>query len=122
MHNLPPIKVHLPNNQIIHSTANRQLNIPHVTTHGQLAQVFPDLKSGNLLSLGQILDDNHHNVATFTHNKVTIQQDSNIIATGHRNRTTQGMWHIHLPMPHHINLILHKQTTKTQLACFLHAA
>jgi hypothetical protein len=106
----------------MHSTANRKLNIPHVSTQAKLARVFPSLQSGNLLSLGQLLDDHKDNTATFTKHDVRISQNNKTIATGYRNPSTHGMWHINLHANQMANTIIHKQTTKTQLASYLHAA
>jgi hypothetical protein len=123
MQQLPPITVHLPNNQTMQSTENRDIILPHLSSTGKLARVFPALQSGNLLSLGQILDDDKCDKAIFTSKDVTITKDHTIIAEGTRNPHTHGMWHITLPpKDHQLNVIVHKQQTKQQLATYLHAA
>jgi Reverse transcriptase (RNA-dependent DNA polymerase). len=77
--------------------------------------------SSPILALGQILDDHPANIATLTSTQATITQGTNTIATGYRDHTTNGMWHIHTAPHHKLNTILHKKQPKTQLAIFLHA-
>jgi hypothetical protein len=102
------------------STDNRLIHIPHVTPASRLAHVFLHLKSGNLLALGQILDDHPDNIATLTSKHAHIAQSNKTIVTGYRDHTTNGMWHIHNSPKHTLNTILHKRQPKTQLAIFLH--
>lgn len=104
------------------STYNRELNLPHVSSTGRLASVFPQLKSGNFLSLGQILDENKQNCAILTSKEAIIAKDTSIIAKGYRNETTNGMWHIEIPSQFSANTIIHKNQPKQQLTVYLHAA
>ena len=86
----PPLSVGCPNGQAIISTTSTQLAIPKIPPTANNARVFDGLKTGNLLSIGQLCDSNCQ--ATFTKDKVTISnQDKQVVLEGPRDRRT-GLW------------------------------
>jgi Reverse transcriptase (RNA-dependent DNA polymerase). len=98
------------------------VTLPNLSTKGRTAHVLPGLTSGNLLSLGQILDDNEQNTAILTAKKAKILHKQKLIAEGYRNNTTNGMWHITTPGTQQLNNMHHNLKTHKDLVTFLHAA
>ena len=91
-----PISVGCPNGHILQSTEQTQLAIPGVPTSGNNARVFNELKTGNLLSIGQLCDSDCK--ATFSKEKMTITNSQNIeVLNGPRDKRT-GLWTVELPL------------------------
>ncbi len=53
-----PITVHLPNNDIITSTANGQLPFGAIADVAKQAYILPSLTNSSLLSIGQLCNEN----------------------------------------------------------------
>jgi hypothetical protein len=88
----PPINVKLPDGSYIRSTHTGLLQLPGIPASARRASIFPDLKSGSLLSIGQLCSAGC--IATFDSTTVRITKNSQIIAIGHR--TPNGLWTIDL--------------------------
>jgi hypothetical protein len=107
----------------------KELSIKATTGH-----IFEDLKSGSLISIGQLCDDDC--VALFSKYNVQIIKNGQVIIVGRRN-STNGLWNIPLapkasdptppvdknsPATHHrANGAIQNVNTKRDLATFLHA-
>jgi hypothetical protein len=94
--------------------------------------ILPDLKTGSLISIGQLCDDDC--TALFTKHHLKIFKNGTAIITGRRN-TSNGLWHIpmppvdqnqatHTPLPPspQANSIIRLAQTKQDLARYLHAS
>ena len=68
----PQLTVGCPNGHAIKSHIQTQLAIPNLPTEANKARVFDDLKTGNLLSIGQLCDSDCK--ATFTKSAVEIKK------------------------------------------------
>ena len=75
----------LPNGQRITSSLSAQLNIPGAMGKSNQAHIFQDLTSGNLLSVGQLCDDDFE--ITFTKKNVEFKKDNKIQFSGKRRYT-----------------------------------
>lgn len=116
----PTLQVGCPNGQTMQSTMTTQLKIPNVPA-----------TSGNLLSIGQLCDNNC--TAHFSKTKVIIKNTNNkVVLQGPRNERTK-LWKIDVPIttPKAIhdnkpiapsilqaNGIIWKKTTKSELAIY----
>ena len=84
---------------------------PHLSTHAQAAFVLDTLKTGTLISLAQLCDDDC--IALFTKYNVKIIKNDQVIITG--RRMDNGLWSIPISSPslshHQANGIL--RTDKT---------
>ena len=138
-------QVKLPNNEIIRATQTGNINFSHcpLSNSGTKAHVLPNLKNASLISLGQLADDNcvtvldKHEINIYkkvdrskgeSHYKKHIQPENKILS-GPRN-TNDGLWDIHVPSntttksstaEHQANAIIKKDTSKKELAQYLHA-
>ena len=65
------------------STNATNLNIPDSTKKGNQAHIFQELKTGNLLSVGQLCDDGYD--VTFTQNNVKFNKNNITKFQGERN-------------------------------------
>jgi hypothetical protein len=91
---------------------------PHLSAAAQTAFVLDDLKTGTLISLAQLCDDDC--TALFTKYNVDIIKDDKVIITG--CRMDNGLWSIPIaPSSHQANGILRLDKTKHDLACYHHA-
>ena len=104
------------------STTTTHLNIPNSTSKGNTAHVFPNLTTGNLLSVGQLCDDDY--TAIFDKDKVVFLKDNNIQFTGNRN-SLNGMWYTKIPRTNaqsqQANFVLSFKPVEEAIR-FLHAA
>ena len=123
-----PLSVGCPNGQAMISTKSTQLAIPNVPTIANSARVFDDLKTGNLLSIGQLCDSDCK--ATFTKTKVTISnKEDEVVLKGPRDPRT-GLWTVDIPLTNKTstdqrssheqvaNGLLRAKTTKSDLAMY----
>lgn len=102
------------------STTTGQLPLsPHLSPAAQTAFVLDDLKTGTLISLSQLCDDDC--IALFTKYNVKIIKDKRVIITG--QPITNGLWTIPIATPpsHQANGILRMDKTKHDLALYHHA-
>ena len=92
---------------------------PLLSNKAQSAFVLDDLKTGTLVSLSQLCDDDC--IAIFSRFKVQILKQDKIIITG--KRMSNGLWSIPLQIPpqHQVNGILRLDQTKQELAIYHHA-
>jgi hypothetical protein len=90
-----------------------------LTTPAQTAFVLDDLKTGTLISLAQLCDDDC--IAIFTKYDVQIVKDDQVIIKG--QRMTNGLWSVPLTQntTHQANAILRTDKPKQELATYLHA-
>ncbi len=86
----------------------------------QAAFVLDNLKTGTLISLAQLCDDDC--IAIFTRYDVKLLKNNEVIITG--KRMANGLWSLpfHSPSPHQANGILRTDRPKQELATYLHAA
>jgi len=116
--NQNPLHVMLPNGHTMTSTATTALQIHSATTKGNQAHIFQDLASGNILSVGQLCDDDYE--VTFTKNKVLFDKDNDIKFSGQRN-PINGMWMAKFPIKHQVNVIIPYKPMQDAIK-FMHAA
>jgi len=94
---------------------------PHLSTHAQAAFVLDTLKTGTLISLAQLCDDDC--IALFTKYNVKIIKNDQVIITG--RRMDNGLWSIPISSPssshHQANGILRTDKTSHDLALYHHA-
>ena len=127
------LEVRYPNGQSIISTTKTRLAIPKIPEIANSARVFDSLKTGNLLSIGQLCDSDCK--ATFLKDTVEITNNKNEqVLTGPRDQRT-GLWTVKIPLANQTistvskspsqpiaNGLIWSKTTKTDLALFHHAA
>jgi acyl-CoA thioesterase len=119
------IKVQCPNGETITSDKTTTLAIPNVPERANEARVFNSLKSGNLLSIGQLCDNDC--TATFQKEKVIIRnKKQEEILQGPRDDKT-GLWTVEIPTKNEekenkANGMIRDQKTKQDLAKFHHAS
>ena len=103
------------------STMAGQLPLsPHLSTNAQAAFVLDTLKTGTLISLAQLCDDDC--IALFTKYNVKIIKNDHVIITG--RRMDNGLWSIPIsssPSSHQANGILRTDKTSHDLALYHHA-
>ena len=84
--------VQLPNSEIIDSTAAGQLSLsPELSSNAQETMVLPKLTSSNLISLGQLCDDNCNII--LNKKEMCAIKNNKIILKGYRN-LKDGLWDI----------------------------
>jgi hypothetical protein len=109
------IDVTLPNGVNITSTHTSLLQLRHELPLGaRKADIFPGLKSGSLVSIGQLCD--HGCTATFTATQVQIFHQERLILTGHRSRDTNNLWMLQLDgmlANHQVLSTQHQELLKT---------
>jgi hypothetical protein len=87
----PRVDVILPDGSGITSSHTALLQLPIILPPGaRSAHIFPGLKSGSLISVGQLCD--HGCTALFTAKQVHIHYQDHIIMTGHRSIDTNNLW------------------------------
>ena len=94
---------------------------PLLSDKAQSAFVLDDLRTGTLISLSQLCDDDC--VAIFSRFDVKLVKDNQVLLTGHR--LPSGLWSLPLlapPSPHQANGILRLDRPKTELAQYYYAA
>jgi hypothetical protein len=127
--------VQVANGQNIETTTRAIVPLaPELSNHAKIGHIFQGLKSGSLISIGQLCDDDC--VALFTKFNVKLYKNGKVIIIGKRN-ATNGLWNIPLapkPAPsntpnapaapqyqHTANGAIRDLGTKQALASFLHA-
>ena len=133
--------VTLPDGNTMKATHSTSLQLPQLSPNGNLVHLFPQLKSANLISIGQLCDDGC--MVVFHKDLVLVAKHNNLVLKGTRNHNN-GMWEIPLPLQEKLPHILHdndtsihyidkhnqqfangiikKETTINDLINFLHAA
>ena len=120
-----PIRVRLPDGNLISSSHVTNLSIPKVPTDATRAHILPSLQHQSLLSVGQLCD--HGCIVTFSKRHAEVRNENNtIVLTG--TRRPPGLWEAHLPTSSTnlstcptANSVVNT-STKTDLITFLHAA
>jgi hypothetical protein len=103
---------------------------PPLSKQAQQGQVLDGLKTGSLISIGKLCDDDC--IAIFSKFNVIIIKNSQLIITGTRNGRN-GLWNIPLaPLPHTsphpattyklASSAISNDATKAELAAFLHGS
>ena len=93
---------------------------PLLSDKAQSAFVLDDLRTGTLVSLSQLCDDDC--LAIFSRFDVKLVKDNQVLLTGHR--LPNGLWSLPLltpPSTHQANGILRLDRPKTELAQYYHA-
>jgi hypothetical protein len=94
---------------------------PALSVAAQSAFVLDDLKTGTLISLSQLCDDNC--IAIFTQYDVQILKSDNVIIKG--TRMSNGLWSLPInkqaTLVQQVNGILRTDKPKQELATYLHA-
>jgi hypothetical protein len=91
----PGVDVILPDGSTITSSHTAVLQLPSILPLGaRTAHIFPGLKSGSLISIGQLCD--HGCTATFDATRVRIYYQDQIIMTGSRSSDTNHLWILEL--------------------------
>ena len=118
----PPISVRLPDGSTIASTHTGLVPLPYVPASACRTHVFPSIKSGSLLSIGQLCDVGC--IATFDKATVVVRFGHKIVTQG--TRTASGLWTVKIELPKVTHVGNHLSTLETQTAsdriAFLHAA
>ena len=116
----PPVHVRNPNGSVMTSTHQAELAIPGLPPQARTAHVLPDLKSGPLLSIGQLCDAGCD--VRFDRGTVTVSHGHRTVLTGSRTADTK-LWQIPLPEPprHQANTTIGLPSIAEQVA-FSHAA
>ena len=110
--NPQPIQVRLPDHNHMYSTHTGELPIPALPDSARLCHLFPALGNISLVSIGQLCDAGC--TANFTATEATISYNGIIILRGHRDSTTNKLWHLRLPAE--------KPTENVALAAVTHTA
>jgi hypothetical protein len=115
--------VQVANGQNIETTKRATVPLAkELSSKAKEGHIFDGLKSGSLLSIGQLCDDDC--VALFTKYDVKIYKQGQIIIVGERD-PNNGLWTLPIapkPTIHRANGAIHDSATKADLAMFLHAA
>ena len=114
--------VTLPGGDTMQANKQTSLEHPQLSPSANKAYIFPALKSANLLSVGQLCDDDCYVI--FDKQQVLVFKHNQIILQGHRNHHN-GMWQVPLPLTqqqHFAHGIIKKETSVNDLINFLHAA
>ena len=123
----------LPNLQTIKAKSQGTLPIS-LSRDSTTVHIFDDddLRNASLISLGQLCDDDC--TVHLDKNKLLVFKNKKKIIQGTRNHT-DGLWDVHFPTKQltehyakraikgskHLNLIIHRDKTKQELAAYLHA-
>ena len=91
---------------------------PNLSPTAQAAFVLDDLKTGTLISLAQLCDDDC--IAIFTRYDVKLLKNNEVIITG--KRMTNGLWSLPIvsPIPHQANGILRTDRPKREPVSYTH--
>ena len=89
-----PLRVRLPNGDVMSSSHTAYLTIPELSDAASIAHIFPQMANNSLLSVGQLCDEGYH--VTFRQASVAIFNSTNkAILHGSRDHGT-GLWRINL--------------------------
>ena len=101
-------KIILPNDQTIQAVATAHLPLNNFSKEATKTYLLQDLKDTNLISLGQLCDDDCH--ILLTKKKLYVCKNKHILLQGYRNHS-DGLRDITLPqkMPINITAILFKK-------------
>ena len=119
---------YLPDKSIIQADRKGEIHLhKDLTTTGQTAYSFPNLKNESLISVGQLCDDGCEVI--FNKNMVQIKKNNTTILTGSRSAKDK-LYDIKLSSneqiktnaTNKINYIIQKDKSKTDLARYLHAS
>ncbi len=122
-----PITIEMPNKERIHSSHTCFLRIPGLPREACRSHIVPDLRSGHLISIGQLCDAG----CTARLDKATIEiyYHDTLALTGHRDPLTR-LWMLNLSDPTateartatHACHIARHGTSQADLVAFSHAA
>lgn len=122
------ISVQMPNGTFIKSTHTGELNIPNLPAGAKFAHVFPDLKTGSLLSIGNLCD--YGLKAIYDKDTVKIYKDDQLLITGTRSPSSK-LWMINfnnIPNTEILDLIPRfsaspavRLTNQSAIVAFFHA-
>ena len=119
------IFVNIPDGNTLQSSHECSLQNTHLSPNGNRAYILPDLKSSNLLSVGQLCDDGCDVIFSKTTAKA-IKNDK-IVFEATRD-FSNGMWTVPLTClknstpPQESNAIIQYNTAKHDVISYLHAA
>ena len=115
-----PLRVNLPDHDIMESTHEGELPIPTLPQEARRAHQFPALQDTSLCSVGQLCDAGC--TATFTAETATVYHKERVILEGTRNPETQGLWTFTIPEPHKAFNAISASAKPADLVTFAHAA
>jgi hypothetical protein len=114
----------LPDSTLIHATHAGLLPLPStLSTKAKTAHVLDGITNSSLISIGQLCDDDC--IAVLDKSKLQVFKNQKCILQGPRN-PIDGLWDISIPLAsrsppkHHINAIIRKDLSKTQLVQYLY--
>ena len=88
----PGPSVQLPNSELIHSTARGEIPLPkELSQDAKNTMILPKLTSSNLISLGQLCDDDCEII--LNKNIMKAMKNNKVILEGYRNKK-DGLWDI----------------------------
>jgi hypothetical protein len=122
--------VMLPDSTNIQATHSGQLPLhPSFSAQATTAHVLDGITNASLISIGQLCDDDC--VAVLDKKAIKVFKNQQCVLQGHRN-ITDGLWDIAIPTPsgaqpniplsprQHLNAIIRRDLSKTQLVQYLH--
>jgi hypothetical protein len=114
----------LPDSTLIQATHAGLLPLPSaLSTKAKTAHVLDGITNSSLISIGQLCDNDC--IAVLNKNKLQVFKNEKCILQGPRN-PIDGLWDISIPLAsrsppkHHINAIIRKDLSKTQLVQYLY--
>ena len=119
--------VTFPNNATSKPTHNGNLPLQHVSSRGSSSYILPGLTNANLVSVGQLCDDDCQ--VLFTKQQAIVSKNNKLVTIGTRNHQ-DGLWDIHFnefsttsPSSNHAsaNAVITLNQTKVELLQYLHA-
>jgi hypothetical protein len=116
--------VMLPDSTLIQARHAGLLPLPStLSTKAKTAHVLDGITNSSLISIGQLCDDDC--IAVLDKSKLQVFKNQKCILQGPRN-PIDGLWDISIPLAsrsppkHHINAIIRKDLSKTQLVQYLY--
>ena len=89
--------VSMPTGTTIRSTTSWSLKLSGIPIEARKAHTFGDLTEWSLLSLGQLCDSGM--IAILDKHSVSVTLGNDVVLSGHRNDSTNGMWMIDFSNP-----------------------
>ena len=87
----------MPNGTTIRSTTSGSLKLSGIPIEARKAYTFGDLTEWSLLSLGQLCDSGM--IVILDKHSVSVTLGNDVVLSGHRNDSTNGMWMIDFSKP-----------------------
>ena len=111
--------VSMPNGTTIRSTTSGSLKLSGIPPEARKAYTFGELTEWSLLSLGQLCDAGM--TAILDKHSVSVTLGDDVVLSGHRNDSTNGMWMIDFTKPQSA-CNLYPAGTLARLVSFYHGS